>query len=110
MFPFIFVAGVQPKTKKLDETPRRCPMCGLHQAYYRRVDHYLSLFFIPIWRVRTGEAFLMCDRCERNVAALSTDRGGGPAGKPQSCPQCDRSVDPEFQYCPHCGTKINPFE
>ncbi|MBR9981485.1 MAG: hypothetical protein KFF50_10710 [Desulfatitalea sp.] len=32
------IAGVQPKTRTLDNAPRRCPRCGLHQAYTQRVD------------------------------------------------------------------------
>jgi hypothetical protein len=48
----IFIAGVSPKIKVLDQNPRRCPVCGLHQAYNKRMDHYLSLFFIPILRVK----------------------------------------------------------
>ena len=46
----IFIAGISPKTKILDQNPRRCPLCGLHQAYYKRMDYYLSLFFIPLFR------------------------------------------------------------
>ena len=29
---FFFIAGISPKVKVLDEKPRRCPVCGLHQA------------------------------------------------------------------------------
>jgi hypothetical protein len=32
----IFIAGVSPKIKVLDQNPRRCPVCGLNQAYYKR--------------------------------------------------------------------------
>jgi hypothetical protein len=45
----ILIAGVLPKIKVLDQNPRRCPVCGLNQAYSKRTDHYLSLFFIPIF-------------------------------------------------------------
>ena len=41
------IAGIQPKTRRVNDTPQRCPACGLVQAYATRVDHYLSLFFIP---------------------------------------------------------------
>jgi hypothetical protein len=61
----ILIAGVSPKIKVLDQNPRRCPGCGLNQAYSKRTDHYLSLFFIPIFRVKKGEPFIICDRCER---------------------------------------------
>jgi hypothetical protein len=39
---FFVIAGVQPKTRTLDNVPRRCPRCGLHQAHAHKVDHYFS--------------------------------------------------------------------
>jgi hypothetical protein len=42
------IAGVQPKTRRVDDNPQRCPSCGLAQAYTTRVDHYLSLVFHPL--------------------------------------------------------------
>jgi len=69
---FFFIAGISPKVKVLDEKPRRCPVCGLHQAYYKRVDHYLSLFFIPIFKVKTGETVIRCDRSRKAVSCKST--------------------------------------
>lgn len=40
-----------------------CPSCGLPSAKLKRLDHYLSLFFIPIIPVKKGERFIECDRC-----------------------------------------------
>jgi len=105
MLPFIFVAGVQPKTKKLDENPRRCPLCGLHQAYYQRIDHYFSLFFIPVWRVKKGNPFLVCDRCEKNVTADGTRRDDPMMDNLSRCRKCGQAIDSKFQFCPHCGAE-----
>ncbi|MEZ4528970.1 MAG: zinc ribbon domain-containing protein [Desulfobacterales bacterium] len=69
----IFIGGVSPKIKIIDEKPVICPVCGLARAYYKRVDHYLNLFFIPLFRVKKGEPFLMCERCERNVHEMETE-------------------------------------
>ncbi len=102
-----FIAGVQPKTRTLDETPRRCPRCGLHQAVTQRVDHYLSLFFIPLIRVRQGDPFLYCQRCHQPVDAMGTKTGGPPpdgAPKPM-CRQCGRTLSSDFGYCPYCGRR-----
>jgi RNA polymerase subunit RPABC4/transcription elongation factor Spt4 len=103
-----FVAGVQPRTRTVDPTPRRCPQCGLHQAELRRVDHYISLFFIPLFRVKEGEPFLYCRRCERFMA---DGRGAAPfteAGAPsRMCRHCGRQLEKGFNYCPNCGQPSN---
>ncbi len=100
------IAGVQPKTRRVDQNPKRCPACGLAQAYTTRVDHYLSLFFIPLIRVRQGEAFLLCEGCRRptdaSQAPLQTVR---ETGESTVCVACRRSFDRSFKYCPHCGQR-----
>lgn len=100
------IAGVQPKTRRLDENPQRCPVCGLVQAYPTRVDHYLSLFFIPLIRVKQGDSFLLCERCQRPIE----DVGAPPEKTPPSgtvtvCVACKRTFDGSFNYCPHCGQR-----
>jgi uncharacterized C2H2 Zn-finger protein len=47
----------------MDDQPRVCPRCGLSSAYLKRLDHYISLFFIPLIPIKRGERFLECDRC-----------------------------------------------
>ena len=69
------IAGVSPKTTVIDNTPRRCPVCGTVRAYYKRVDHYFNLFFIPILRVKKGEPFIMCDRCPKTVNEFKEEYG-----------------------------------
>lgn len=97
------IAGVSPKTKTLDRHPRRCPACGLSQAYYKRIDHYFNLFFIPLIRVKKGEPFLVCERCEQTVNDV--DRSYDPIQERQvsTCDQCGQAVEKDFTYCPHCG-------
>lgn len=102
-----FIAGVQPRRRTLDAKPQRCPRCGLHQAYVQRIDHYISLFFIPLVRVKQGDPFLYCQRCEQPVdtqpeqpaAASSDDR------QPETCRQCGRRLEASFKYCPYCGQR-----
>ncbi|MBI9083095.1 MAG: zinc ribbon domain-containing protein [Desulfobacterales bacterium] len=96
----ILIAGVQPRTVTVDPALKRCPACGLHQASLKRVDHYFSVFFIPLLRVKKGEEALVCDRCDRAVAPSS--RSGVP---PDICSQCGRALDESFKFCPHCGRK-----
>jgi hypothetical protein len=98
------IAGVTPKIKVLDNIPKQCPVCGLHQAYYKRVDHYFNLFFIPILRVKKGEPFIMCERCERTVHEFEADDGKTwPDIKNTTCRHCGKTLDKTFEYCPYCG-------
>lgn len=108
---FFFIGGIQPKTKTLDETPRLCPACGLAQARLKRIDHYLSLFFIPLFPVKKGEPLVICDRC--GYAAPPDELQGRPSRGPVSvpppvrrCPSCQQTLDPSFAYCPYCGRKV----
>ena len=101
------IGGVTPKIKVLDDTPRRCPVCGLHQAYYKRVDHYLNLFFIPILRVKKGEPFIMCDRCERTVREFDKAYESDPPVRQETtCRHCGSTLDRSFRYCPYCGKDV----
>lgn len=102
----IFIGGVSPKMKVLSEKPELCPVCGLAQARYKRIDHYLSLFFIPVFRVKKGEPFLMCDRCERAVQEMGPEYDQYIEQQEAQCTGCGRSLHPEFSYCPHCGRKV----
>lgn len=101
------IAGVSPKTKILDNTPRRCPVCGLARAYYKRIDHYFNLFFIPIFRVKKGEPFVMCERCERTVHEFDDEISRSQLDKKETpCNQCGRALEENFKYCPYCGKPI----
>lgn len=98
------IAGVTPRIKKLDNTPRQCPVCGLHQAYYKRVDHYFNLFFIPILRVKKGEPFIMCERCERTVHELKKEYSNTWSDITETtCRHCGKKIEKTFDYCPYCG-------
>jgi RNA polymerase subunit RPABC4/transcription elongation factor Spt4 len=98
---------VQPKTRTLDETRKRCPRCGLHQAVTQQVDHYFSLFFIPLIRVKRGDPFLYCQRCRQPVDSMGAGTGGRPSNGPQEpmCRQCGRTLSSGFRYCPYCGRR-----
>jgi ribosomal protein L37E len=103
---FFFIGGVQPKTVTLDDTPRLCPACGLAQARLKRIDQYLSLFFIPLFPVKRGEPTVICDRCG-TVSSPGQGFGPPPRRPEQSrCTRCGHSLEPTFQYCPHCGSRV----
>jgi hypothetical protein len=101
------IAGIQPRTKTLDPKARLCPTCGLAQAHMRRIDHYFSVFFIPLFRVKTGQPYLFCERCRRREAPEETVSGPGPMReKERRCPYCRKVIDPGFKYCPYCGQAV----
>jgi rRNA maturation endonuclease Nob1 len=98
---FFLIAGVQPKVKVLDENPKRCPRCGLHQARLKRVDHYLSVFFIPVLKVKTGEPMLICDRCELPVRESESSPAAG-----RVCRFCKKDYPADYAFCPVCGRRL----
>jgi len=101
-----FIAGVGPRTIALDGQARSCPNCGRFDLHSKRVDEYFSLFFIPLFRVRKGEAFLSCGNC----GAVYGEYGGpGQEEKifrEQVCPSCGRRRETNFKYCPECGKRF----
>jgi hypothetical protein len=103
---FFFIGGVQPKTVTLTKQTKRCPICGHPEICQKRVDHYLSLFFIPLFPVKRGIPFWICENCDTHFDAqgspLSLSYGAGT----KLCPYCGRSVGDDFIYCPYCGKSV----
>jgi RNA polymerase subunit RPABC4/transcription elongation factor Spt4 len=99
---------VQPKTVRLDKQARLCPVCGHHQVYLKRIDHYLSLFFIPLFPVKRGTPFLSCDNCQSVFDERGTAVSGVHRGKSRRCPYCGRRLEDDFDFCPRCGKRIRP--
>ena len=97
------IAGVSPKTITVDEKAQLCPVCGLARARYKRVDHYFSLFFIPILRVKKGEAFLLCDKCEQEVKEFGYVNESLAGDKEALCGKCGKVIRGDFRFCPYCG-------
>jgi len=104
------IAGVSPKTKILDNNPRICPACGLAQARLKRVDSYFNLFFIPLIRVKKGEPFIICDRCESMSSETSPIYHPPPPGPDASCNACGKPLDKDFKYCPSCGKPVQKMD
>ena len=100
------IAGISPRIKVLDGNPRLCPSCGLARAYLKRADSYFSLFFIPLFRVKKGDPFIICDRCETVVSDQAAPFRTWQDSWPYKCNSCGKSLDKKFVYCPYCGKKI----
>lgn len=99
---FFFIGGIQPKTVIVDRQFRACSVCGHHEVYLKRVDQYLSLFFIPLFPVKKGNPFLSCENCKTvfDEQGLPMDSEGT---KQKKCPRCGREIASDFNFCPYCG-------
>ena len=103
---FFFIGGIQPKTILIDKQPRSCHACGNFEVYLKRVDHYLSLFFIPLFPVKRGTPFLICENCKTIFDERGYRMDAEQAMRKNRCPNCGRSIDPDFTFCPYCGKAL----
>ncbi|MBW1707243.1 MAG: zinc ribbon domain-containing protein [Deltaproteobacteria bacterium] len=103
---FFFIAGIQPKTVKLDDHPRMCPSCGLYQARLKRVDQYISVFFLPIFRVKQGIPFVECQSCGSFFQESGEVFAGPSQRSVRTCPNCGKPLEPEHRFCPFCGKSV----
>lgn len=102
----IFIAGVQPRTVRIEKHAQACPSCAHFDVYLKRLDHYISLFFIPLIRIKKGVPFFVCENCGTHQDQQGSAFEFGETGKPQQCGFCGRSVEPDFSYCPACGRPL----
>lgn len=121
-----FIFGISNGEKKLDFVQSMlCPRCGqfgrleLYMTYM-----YFSLFFIPVFR--WSRRYYVKSTCCNRVYEIDRELGrrlqrgengniseeelhaaasnGQAPGK--RCPVCGYPANPEFDYCPKCGTKL----
>lgn len=102
---FFFIGGLQPRVVILDKQPRTCPICGYFSLHLKRIDHYLSLFFIPLFPIKRGQPFLECRRCHAVLNQDNTSYGHGMSGLQVKCRHCGRPLEPDFSFCPGCGKR-----
>jgi RNA polymerase subunit RPABC4/transcription elongation factor Spt4 len=101
---FFFIGGIQPKTVDLDKGTFMCPMCGLYKAHSKRIDHYISIFFIPIFRIKTGMPFIFCEKCGTLSDESNDPISKNPlAGTNEICKNCGQPLEKKFSFCPFCG-------
>ncbi|MBD3413687.1 MAG: zinc-ribbon domain-containing protein [Candidatus Aminicenantes bacterium] len=103
---FFFIGGIQPKTALLDKNPRSCPECGHLELYIKRTDNYLSLFFIPLFPVKKGTPFMVCENCGTRFTQQGSPLESSLKYGQRSCSHCSRSVGPDFEFCPYCGKPL----
>ena len=103
---FFFIGGIQPKTVLVDKQARSCSRCGHFEVYLKRLDHYLSLFFIPLFPVKRGTPFLICENCKTVLDGQGYTMDAEQALDKKQCPHCGRHIDPDFTFCPYCGKAL----
>ncbi len=104
---FLFIGGLQPRTRKIDGgPPRACPSCARPALELRRTDQYLSLFFIPLFPVKRGRPYLVCTACGAVADPRGQRTSPGTASDPRACRSCGRPARGDFLYCPYCGRPL----
>ena len=103
---FFFIGGIQPKTVSLKKQPKICPVCGYSALYLKRVDHYLSLFFIPLVPVKKGTPFQICENCKAIFDEQGSEIAVGKETEQDRCSGCGQVIVPDFKYCPYCGKAV----
>jgi len=103
---FTFIAGIQPKTRVLDDERRPCPACGKVTLQRQRVDHMLSVFFVPLFPVERGEPFFACPECGAAAGEDGAEQRGAENRRPATCRTCGRRLERDFVYCPGCGKPV----
>ncbi len=102
---FFLIGGLQSKTTTLEQTPWICPVCRAGQAKLKRVDQYVSLFFVPLFPIKKGVPVLICGNCKAVSAPGQVSQTVGEADKGK-CSECGGVVSKDFRYCPGCGRKL----
>lgn len=99
---FFLIGGIQPRKKTLETRPEACPSCGENKIRLQRLDRYISLFFIPVLRIKKGIPYLACEGCGKLLDGV---RGNGRFS-PAVCGSCGRELRTDYIYCPTCGRRI----
>ncbi|OWM88424.1 uncharacterized protein LOC116204719 [Punica granatum] len=108
---FFFVGGVEQQVRQvLKYGAGRCITCG-SKADLVEYEKVLKAFFVPVWRWPGKEQLLHCNDCNLFFPPqLSADRTTtAVADQPDvlRCRFCKEAVEPEFRFCPFCGSSLS---
>ncbi|KAL5558267.1 hypothetical protein UlMin_034478 [Ulmus minor] len=110
---FFFVGGVEQQVRQvLKSGAGRCIACG-SPADLVDCEKVLKLFFVPVWRWPGKDSLMYCNNCKLffpqsySLPPPKTEPHPPPAvADALRCRFCDRVVEPEFSFCPFCGTAL----
>jgi hypothetical protein len=103
---FFFIAGTKPISKKVEGglvVRERCANCGmLSEIEEHSWKTYLTVFFIPVFPISTGERVLTCNRCGASRRLMRRDVESGSVGESSSPPEPEGRVI----NCVYCGESV----
>ncbi|MDH2336797.1 zinc ribbon domain-containing protein [Clostridium perfringens] len=127
---FIGIFGVENKQKEIKQLDNiYCKTCSTRtMGTLIKSYEYFHIFFIPIFRWNE-KYYVMCKRCnsiyeiskekgkaiengeinEVNLEDMTLIQEGQVYGKravKKVCPNCGKTVEGDYNYCPYCGSKI----
>ncbi|MDR7871455.1 MAG: zinc ribbon domain-containing protein [Tissierellaceae bacterium] len=120
-----FVFGISTKEEKIDFNQTTiCPSCGSYGRYevFMSYTHF-SLFFIPIFK--WNKKYYVRTSCCNSLYSIDNELGKDIErgekttihesdlhpininyNKESYCPSCNYKLDPDYEFCPRCGSKI----
>ncbi|KAK4740837.1 hypothetical protein SAY87_024425 [Trapa incisa] len=108
---FFFVGGLEQQVRQvLKSDAARCIACS-SMADLVKYEKVLKAFFVPVWRWPGKDQLLHCNNC--NLFFPPQLSPGSPPGRTADpldflrCRHCKRAVEPEFSFCPFCGSSLN---
>lgn len=120
-----FIFGISTKEKDIDFVQTIiCPNCSAYGRLEVFMTYtYFSLFFIPIFK--WNKKYYVRSTCCGSLYIIDNDLGRAiETGEKSSineadlhiinmnysrqrvCPNCNYSIDSDFEYCPKCGRKL----
>ncbi|XP_077241471.1 zinc-ribbon domain protein [Tasmannia lanceolata] len=111
---FFFVGGIEQQVRQvLQAKAVRCIRCGSY-ADLVQYENVLKLFFIPVWRWPGREPVIYCPNCSLFFPkGFSLPPPPGEVSRTPPllshalrCKSCDSIVDPDFRFCPFCGSSL----
>ncbi|KAE8718636.1 hypothetical protein F3Y22_tig00110007pilonHSYRG00076 [Hibiscus syriacus] len=108
---FFFVGGLEQQARQvLKSGVGRCINCG-SRADLVEYEKVLKLFFVTVWRWSGTDPLMHCNNCKLffpQDLSLPIDSTTASSAVTQTlrCRSCDRLVEPEFRFCPFCGSAI----
>jgi len=121
---FIGIFGVEQKSKLISTNQNIvCPACGAYGRYdIIKTYNYFHVFFLPLFK--WNNRYFIHTYCCNKICHLDYEIGSKIENGEQIdikaehvhcnsfynnykfCPHCSVQVDPTFQYCPYCGSRI----